>query len=215
MAYEGFAVSQRRRKHGMRIDLTEIIERGEGAYLIFPMKTRVTYSWHAAGRAHLRQRVQGYLVPVADSIVREQLKNIHVGCEATVAVGGLSEAGADQLDQVFRLAGVPFVVAREPASLYLRNSTENAVWVAFPGSEEIPIQFSRFRKWQPFWGKQALFLWWQCESEQEWQQRMEREWRERGIVPTTTRQLAVLDDEETDDDEDGDEPLETSNHHHE
>lgn len=204
-------------RQGMRIDLTEIIEKGEGAFLLFPMKTRVWYDWHAGGRAHVRRRAQGYLVPVADSIIRVQLGNIHVGCEATREAGGLSEDDADQLDQVFRLAGAPFVVAREPAALYLAQSTENAVWVQFPGENEIPIQFSRYRKWQPFWGKVALFIWWQCESEQEWQRRMEEEWRASGGRKTIPQipPLVVTDgpDDASDDapDESG-EALETSNH---
>lgn len=46
----------RLRKQGMRIDLTEIIERGEGAFLLFPMKTRVLWIWHTAGRAHGQNR---------------------------------------------------------------------------------------------------------------------------------------------------------------
>ena len=194
----------------MRVDLTEIIERGEGAFLVFPMRTRVYYTWHVAGRAHLRRHEQGYLVPVADSIVREQLKNIHVGCEVTPETGGMSEVDADELDNVLRLAGMPFTVDRGPG---LRESTENAVWVRFPGEEEIPIQFSRYRKWQAFWGKRAVLLWWQCESEQEWQRRIEDEWRASGGRMTLPQTTAFLPDGE--DDADDDEPLEASNHHHE
>lgn len=194
----------------MRVDLTEIIERGEGAFLVFPMRTRVHYTWHVAGRAHLRRREQGYLVPVADSIVREQLKNIHVGCEVTPETGGMSEVDADELDNVLRLAGMPFMVDRGPA---LRESTENAVWVRFPGEDEIPIQFSRYRKWQAFWGKRAVLLWWQCESEQEWQRRIEDEWRASGGRMTLPQTTAFLP--ESEDDADDDEPLEASNHHHE
>lgn len=186
----GMAAPRRRgdRQKRMRIDLTALIERGEGAFLVFPMKTRVTYAWYAAGRAHLRRREEGYLVPVADSIVREQLKHVHVGCEATPGRGGLREEDADQLDSVLRLAGVPFMVDRAR----LRDSTENAVWVRFPDEDEIPIQFSRFFKWQGFWGREALLIWWQCESEAEYQQRLEAEWRERGIVPTVP-QLPTVD----------------------
>ncbi len=185
----------------MRVDLTEIIERGEGAFLLFPMKTRVLWVWHAGGRAHLRQKSEGYLVPVADSVIREQLKHVHVGCE-TPPGQGLSDEDADQLDQIFRLAGVPWEVERTATS-----STENAVVVRFPGEDEMPIQFSRYRKWSPFWGRTATFIWWQCESEQEYQQRLEAEWRERGggftvpRLPTTTSEP-----------EDDDVPEKASNH---
>lgn len=184
-------------KQGMRIDLSEIIERGEGAFLLFPMKTRVLWVWHAGGRAHRRQRAEGYLVPVADSIVREQLKHVHVGCEAS-----FSEDDADQLDQIFRLAGMPFEVERGAV-----GNMENAVMVRFPGEEEIAIQFSRYRKWQPFWGRRAVFVWWQCESEQEYQQRLEAEWRERGGGLTIPR-LPTTPREPEDDD-----PEKASNHH--
>ena len=195
------------RNQGMRIDLSEIIERGEGAFLLFPMKTRVAWVWHAGGRAHKRQRGEGYLVPVADSIIREQLKNVHVGCEASPETGGLPEEDADQLDQIFRLAGMPFEVDRGEA---LRESTENAVAVRFPGEDEIAIQFSRYRKWQPFWGRSATFIWWQCESEQEYQQRLEREWRERGGSFTIPRLPIVLN--ENDDADADDDPEKASNH---
>lgn len=149
----------------MRVHLSDIMERGEAPLLLFSKTTGVFYEWDAGGLGHERRVFEGYAAPIGDSIVREQLKQIHVGCG-----GLLTDADMDQLDSVFRIAGVPWVVDR---SDYWGGSTENAVLVVFPAwSEQVPLEGSRLEKWRPYWGKRAMFVWWNCENGRE---RVERE----------------------------------------
>jgi len=150
----------------MRIQLSEVMERGEGPLLLFQKRTGVIYLWDACGKVHQERIEEGYVVPLGDSILRQQLAEIHVGC-----CGLLDDHHMDQLDSVFRLAGVPFVVDRLDL-----DSTENAVWVRFPSwSESVPLAGSRLAKWRPYWAKRALFVWWNCEDERERKEREEQE----------------------------------------
>lgn len=152
----------------MKIDLSSIIEQGEGPVLLFEKRTGVIYTWRCGGKSPHWEAVEGYAVPVGDSVIREQLKQIHIGCRER-----LSEHDADQLDSIFRIAGVPFTVLR---GLYYPTNTENLVWVAFPSwAEQTPIPGSRLDKWRALWGKRALFVWWNCETESEYEQRLQRE----------------------------------------
>lgn len=160
----------------MRIDLSDIMERGEGPLLLFQKRTGVIYEWDSGGFAHDRQAVEGYLVPVGDSILRSHLPELHIGhADAEDKTGGsLADEDMDQLDSLFRLAGVPFMVDRFVQVWY--ESTENAVGVRFPGwNESVPLAGSRLAKWRPYWGKRAVFIWWNCENESERKLREEQE----------------------------------------
>lgn len=150
----------------MRVDLSSLVEKGEGAFLLFQKRTGVIYTWDMGGEEHREGTLEGYAVPVADGVVRELLPQIHIGCK-----GALLDREMDQLDSIFRVAGVPFSVDRD-----MFVSTENAVWVRFPSwAEQVPIPGSRLAKWRPYWAKGALFVWWNCENERERQERLNEE----------------------------------------
>lgn len=176
----------------MRVSLSQIVERGEGPYLLFPRKSSpLSFSWLVGGRSPRTVVGTGFLVPVGDSIVRQQLAAVHVGCEGQ----HIGDEGADQLDAIFALAGVPFRVAREPFYLW-PNYTENYVAVRFPNaSEETPIPGSRYEHWAWAWGMWAFFIWWQCESPKEHTERQVREARETAVEAEqaeTERQLLYV-----------------------